>query len=133
MNRSPIRYTFCDASFHYPVQCEHSLQLNLSDISMIKKLVFNNQIITGLLLLRTHGCKHCQTHGFTVQQNQQVNLFLISNCMQLQNSSDCRERSCPMFEVRFGTVRRKLMLFNIISCIYTGKVRDVSKSYHRHN
>ena len=25
VNRSPIRYTFCDAPFHYPVQCEHSL------------------------------------------------------------------------------------------------------------
>ena len=28
--------------------------------------VFNNYIITGLLHLRTHGCKHCQTRGFTV-------------------------------------------------------------------
>ena len=27
VNRSPIRYTFCDAPFHYPVQCEHSLSL----------------------------------------------------------------------------------------------------------
>ena len=26
-----------------------------------KTVVFNNQIITGLLLLKTHGCKHCQT------------------------------------------------------------------------
>ena len=25
VNRSPIRYTFCDAPFHYPVQCENSL------------------------------------------------------------------------------------------------------------
>ena len=25
VNKSPIRYTFCDAPFHYPVQCEHSL------------------------------------------------------------------------------------------------------------
>ena len=31
-----------------------------------KTEVFNNQIITGLLLLRTHGCKRCQTRGFTV-------------------------------------------------------------------
>ena len=31
-----------------------------------KTVVFNNQIITGLLLLKTHGCKHCQTRGFTV-------------------------------------------------------------------
>ena len=31
-----------------------------------KTVVFNNQIITGLLLLRTDGCKHCQTRGFTV-------------------------------------------------------------------
>ena len=26
-------------------------------------------IVTGLLLVRTHDCKHCQTHGFTVKQN----------------------------------------------------------------
>ena len=26
VNRSPIRYTLCDAPFHYPVQCEHSLR-----------------------------------------------------------------------------------------------------------
>ena len=26
VNRSPIRYTFCDAPFHYPVQCEHSFK-----------------------------------------------------------------------------------------------------------
>ena len=31
-----------------------------------KTVVFNNQIITGSLYLRTHGCKHCQTRGFTV-------------------------------------------------------------------
>ena len=48
-----------------------------------KTVVFNNQIITGLLLLTTHGCKHCQSHSFTVLQNQQANFFLISNCMQL--------------------------------------------------
>ena len=27
VNRSHIRYTFCHAPFHYPVQCEHSLKL----------------------------------------------------------------------------------------------------------
>ena len=27
VNRSPIRYTFCDAPFRYPVQCEHSLSV----------------------------------------------------------------------------------------------------------
>ena len=26
VNRRPIRYTFCDAPFHCPVQCEHSLK-----------------------------------------------------------------------------------------------------------
>ena len=31
-----------------------------------KTVVFDNQIITGLLLLRTHGCKHCKTRGFIV-------------------------------------------------------------------
>ena len=40
-----------------------------------KSVVLNNLIITGLLLLRTHGCKHFQTRGFTVQQNQQANQF----------------------------------------------------------
>ena len=34
-----------------------------------KTVVFNNLIITGSLLLRTHGCKHCQTRGFTVKHN----------------------------------------------------------------
>ena len=48
-----------------------------------KTVAFNNQVITCLLVLTTHGCKHCQTHGFTVQQNQQTNLFLISNCKHL--------------------------------------------------
>ena len=28
VNGSPVRYTFCDAPFHYPVQCEHSLKVN---------------------------------------------------------------------------------------------------------
>ena len=31
-----------------------------------KIVVFNNQIKTGLLLLRIHGCKQCQTLGLTV-------------------------------------------------------------------
>ena len=31
-----------------------------------RTVVFNNQIMTGLLLLRTHGCKYCQTRGFAV-------------------------------------------------------------------
>ena len=31
-----------------------------------KTVVFNNQISTGLLLLRIHGCKQCQTRGFTL-------------------------------------------------------------------
>ena len=30
------------------------------------------------------------------------------------NSSDCGEKSFSKFEVRFGTVREKLVLFNII-------------------
>ena len=34
-----------------------------------KRVVFNNLIITGLLIPRTHGCKYCQTRGFTVKQN----------------------------------------------------------------
>ena len=31
-----------------------------------KAVVFNNLIITGLLLLRTDGCKRCRARGFTV-------------------------------------------------------------------
>ena len=34
--------------------------------------------------------------------------------MQLKNSGDCREKSSQPFEVRLGTVKGKLMLFNII-------------------
>ena len=30
VNRSPIRYTFCDALCHYPVQCEHSQKLAIA-------------------------------------------------------------------------------------------------------
>ena len=32
VNRNPIRYTFRDAPFHYPVQCEHSLNHTRCDI-----------------------------------------------------------------------------------------------------
>ena len=31
-----------------------------------KTVVFNNKIITSLLLLRIHDCKQCQPRGFTV-------------------------------------------------------------------
>ena len=34
-----------------------------------KTVVFNNLIITGLLLARARGFKHCQTQGFTMKQN----------------------------------------------------------------
>ena len=34
VNRSPIRYTFCDAPFHYPVQCEHSLSSLLRQVQV---------------------------------------------------------------------------------------------------
>ena len=43
-----------------------------------------------------------------------ASLFLISNCMQLYNSGDCRGKSVPPCEVRFDTVKVKLMLFNIV-------------------
>ena len=56
-------------------------------------LICSNQIITGLLLLMTHDCKHCQSSGFT---------------------GNCREKSSPTFEVQFGTVKGKVMHFNII-------------------
>ena len=35
VNRSPTRYTFCDALFHCPVQCEHSLKLNYFLITLL--------------------------------------------------------------------------------------------------
>ena len=38
-------------------------------------VVFNNQISTGLLLPRTHGCRHSLTRCFIVWQNRQANLF----------------------------------------------------------
>ena len=38
-------------------------------------VVFNNQIIAGVLLLITHCCKHYQTRGLTVLQNHQTNLW----------------------------------------------------------
>ena len=58
-----LKYTF-------PTMCLRSLQLiwrpgfkNTTKAKFIKyfndkTVVFNNQIITGLLLLRTNGCKH---------------------------------------------------------------------------
>ena len=56
MNRSPIRYTFCDAPFHLPVQCEHSLKhLNeqitkQDDIADHKpRLNMNNYVHAGSL------------------------------------------------------------------------------------
>ena len=47
VNRSPIRYTFCDAPFHYPVQCEHSLRLGnwlglKNAICMVNSFVFTS-------------------------------------------------------------------------------------------
>ena len=39
-NRSPIRYTFCDAPFHYPVQCEHSLKVSFTDKLILFLLTF---------------------------------------------------------------------------------------------
>ena len=40
------------------------------------------------------------------------------------NSGDCREKSSPPFEVRFGTVKGKLMLFGIISQVRSTNFRD---------
>ena len=38
---SPIRYTFCDAPFHYPVQCEHSDSL-FPNVICISSFHFSN-------------------------------------------------------------------------------------------
>ena len=38
MTRSPIRYTFCEAPFHYPVQCEHSLNIIVEGYSILMYL-----------------------------------------------------------------------------------------------
>ena len=48
---------------------------------MAQALVFNNQIITGLLLLSNMVVNTVRLAAS--QQNQQANIFLISNCMQL--------------------------------------------------
>ena len=45
-----------------------------------KTVVFNNLVITGLLLFRTHGCEHYQASQFS-KFNRPI-VFLISNCMQ---------------------------------------------------
>ena len=41
MNRSPIRYTFCDAPFHYLVQCEHSLNIACVDRALLSRMSSN--------------------------------------------------------------------------------------------
>ena len=38
--------------------------------------------------------------------------------MQLQKSGDCRGKSSPPFEVRFGTIKGNVMLLNIIEIDY---------------
>ena len=41
-------------------------------------------------------------------------IFLCFTLYAAVNSGDCKEKSSPPFEARFGTVKGKLMLFNII-------------------
>ena len=43
VNRSPVRYTFCDAPFHYPVQCEHSLSVH-HVVSLVCSNIFAYQL-----------------------------------------------------------------------------------------
>ena len=48
VNRSPIRYTFCDAPFHCPVQCELALELGLlpiSDVINVRRISFPSSYI----------------------------------------------------------------------------------------
>ena len=44
VNRSPIWYTFCDAPFHYPVQCEHSLNLKKAEKWSFKSKIWKPKI-----------------------------------------------------------------------------------------
>ena len=60
-----------------------------------KRVVFNNQIIIELLLLGTHGCKHCQTRGFTVQQSRQANLFLIQTACSCKTQVTVEKNLSP--------------------------------------
>ena len=48
MNRSHIRYTFCDAPFHHPVQCEHSLRG--SNIKLLDFVSFLQKVTLKVLL-----------------------------------------------------------------------------------
>ena len=49
-------------------------------------VVFNNQIITGVLLLRTHGCKHCQTrlHSLAKSTSQLFFDFILDAAVKLR-------------------------------------------------
>ena len=63
MNYNLFHNTSClEDAYSFPVSFE-SPPGEITKVKFIKyfndkTVVFNNQIITGLLLLRTHGCKH---------------------------------------------------------------------------
>ena len=79
-----------------------------------KTVVLNNQIITGLLLLMTHGCQHCQTRGFTVQQNQQANLFWFQTVCSCKTQVTVEKHLSSSLRYDLVQFRGKLMLFSII-------------------
>ena len=78
VNRSPIRYTFCHAPFHYPVQCEHSLT-NLITHSLPFWPVSTSQKNSELLFTLTLG-SYCRRNKilFQKQNTQHWETFIIA-------------------------------------------------------
>ena len=57
VDRSPIRYTFCDAPFHYLVQCEHSLNKLYSEHLVLPPVLKSvpSQFLSLFPKLQMHG------------------------------------------------------------------------------
>ena len=60
MNRIPIRYAFCDAPFHYQVQCEHHLRACSRDPGV------THPILGQLSLGAWPGVCYCSNEFFVV-------------------------------------------------------------------
>ena len=58
VNRNPIRYTFCDTPFHYPVQCEHGLRWSLVP-KIFAGLYLNTSIISLLICMCVQNLQVC--------------------------------------------------------------------------
>ena len=65
VNRSPIQYTFCDAPFHYPVQCEHSIK-----IASVKASCTMTRVVNLRTWLHRQGGLNCpKTSSFFFADN----------------------------------------------------------------